>query len=49
VGKFALEKVRDGNKKFAWRKAKPSNKMGFKADNSGIMYSKNVYFRNKRF
>jgi hypothetical protein len=49
VDKFTPKKVHNGNMEFAWGKAKPSNKMGFKADNKGIIYHRNVYFRNERF
>jgi hypothetical protein len=49
VDKFTPEKVDDRNKEFSWRKAKPSNKVGFKEDHDGIIYCWNIYFRDKGF
>jgi hypothetical protein len=49
VDKFTPEDVHDRDREFAWRKVKPNNKMGFKVDNSGVIYHRNVYLRNERF
>jgi hypothetical protein len=42
VDKLTPEKVHDGEKEFSRRKAKPSNEMGFKTDNSAVIYRGNI-------
>jgi hypothetical protein len=37
VDPLTPEVVQDGNKKFAWRKAKPIHKMRFKTNNDGFV------------
>jgi hypothetical protein len=49
VDKLTPEKVENSNKQFAGRKAKTSDEMGFKADNSGVIYRGNIHLRDKRF
>jgi hypothetical protein len=49
VNKLIPEKVENSNKEFAWRKAKPSNEMGFEADNNGVIYHENIHLRDKGF
>jgi hypothetical protein len=48
VDKLTPEEVEEGNKKFAWRKTKPSDQMGFKEDDSGLIYHRHLHGTNER-
>jgi hypothetical protein len=48
VDKLTPEEVDDGDEEFAWRKTKPSDQMGFKADNIGVIYHRHIHDRNER-
>jgi hypothetical protein len=43
VDQLTPKEVEERNKKFSWRKTKPSDQMRFEADNSGV-----VHYRDKR-
>jgi hypothetical protein len=48
VDKLTHEEVYDGDKEFAWRKTKPSDKMRFKANNNGVIYRRHIHLMDER-
>jgi hypothetical protein len=48
VDQLTPKEVEERNKKFSWRKTKPSDQMRFEADNSGVVHHRHLHYRDKR-